>query len=1287
MATQVGSAYVEIGAKINGLERGLKDANRQFEAFAQGADKNAAQVGAKFQALGQRMTSVGRKMTLGLTLPIVGIGTAAFKMAADFERSMSKITGLVGISRTEVAKMRGDVLKLSKGTGKSASELADGLFVITSAGLRGSEAMDALDASAKAGAAGLGQTNDIARSVAGAMNAYGSSVLDAGKATDIIVATARAGNFETSQLAGALGRVLPFAKQAGASLEQVGGAVALLTRTNGNAAESITQMTALFRAFVVPTEEGKKALSAIGLSAKDVRDSIAKDGLAASLQMLDKRLGGNREQLGRLLGSSEAAGAAFQILDADAQTLNDTFGVTAKSAGMTEDAFGAAADTAQFKMQQAMSALQSSLIEIGAVIAPVVAKIAEGVSRIVGAFSSLPGPVKTAAVAFAGLVAAMGPLLWMGGKVIGSIAAIKIAMAGMGAASAGTAAMGVAAGGAAGKVGMLGAALPMLANPIGLVVAGVGLGVAALFAFRNEMSASDRFMQGMSESTKAHADIVRQVNTDYRNQITAVSELNTSNAAASAAREKHTTAVQAYNSAVSAGRKAGETEVAFLQRLNGLRIAAAQANVGATTATNQNTDAVRKAVDGSGKLLSGIQNESKAAQDRVTKAQAQVDAAKRFGMSQEATAKATGELASAQANAGLVEARRTDRLKEVRKQQIATRDAIKSSVMGDEEKAKSLDIVNRNISRTSTELKNVQATPDPKKKIDVDTVKANRDVDNIDTKLNNLDGKTVNPFVNVIERITKAAGTGKYRGGYVTGFAGGGKVRGPGGRDRVPAMLTAGEVVLTKRQQSMVDGGMNIRDAIMRTGGAFNKGGFVKPKQNKGEDPKAYRRRVARARAQWRQAQLAKTEPSFNRAIEAFKTGTLSNFDQDTQTRLKAAAATSATQMANIERTFRGGVVNVGGSWQRITGSVETHEKDVAESLKKVEDRYKGLFKSLDKQMRAAQKQMSAQFDALTPAEQQIKNMQDAASASDLQGALSAAQAELAEATKYGDTAGIAEAQKKMREAERNIMLAELAKTAEAERAQRETEREAAQDAFNEEWEGKREALQTALDGELTQIREQGELKRMILDAQMAEQQAQEQAALEASQASLEAQRAGERVALQHQLEDQAAAFMRKRNMFIGNHATIVGLMNRFARKMEISGVKIGAALAKGLDDAGKVVKGKAAGLAKIIEDYLKTASPTKLGPMSSLDTWWSGLAPALVDGIDTGALEGGIAAAASLEGAVALSGSRMSAAAAGSVINLTVTDNTLAGMSREQADRVASQIKASLDRQIRIGI
>jgi hypothetical protein len=34
--------------------------------------------------------------------------------------------------------------------------------------------------------------------------------------------------------------------------------------------------------------------------------------------------------------------------------------------------------------------------------------------------------------------------------------------------------------------------------------------------------------------------------------------------------------------------------------------------------------------------------------------------------------------------------------------------------------------------------------------------------------------------------------------------------------------------------------------------------------------------------------------------------------------------------------------------------------------------------------------------------------------------------------------------------------------------------------------------------------------------------------------------------------------------------------------------------------------------------------------------------------------------------------------------INLTVSDQTFAGMSREQADKVARQVQAAIDRQVR---
>jgi TP901 family phage tail tape measure protein len=321
------------------------------------------------------------------------------------------------------------VLKLSGETAKSPKELADALFVVTSAGLRGKEALSALEQSAKAGAAGLGETTDIARSLAGAMNAYGPSVVSAARATDMIVATARAGNFETSQFAGAIGRILPFAQQVGASLEDMGGAVALLTRTNGDAAQSVTQVAALFRAFVVPTEEAKKALNDVGLSASDLRKAISEQGLPAALKMLDNSLGGNREQLGRLLGSSEAVAAAFQILDADAQTITDTFGAVNDAVGITDEAFNIVADTAGFKIQQAFVGLKNSLMEFGDIISPFVEQLAGMVSKLVTFFKELDSATKKFILSLGALAVAIGPLLIGLGAMAKALVAVKTASA------------------------------------------------------------------------------------------------------------------------------------------------------------------------------------------------------------------------------------------------------------------------------------------------------------------------------------------------------------------------------------------------------------------------------------------------------------------------------------------------------------------------------------------------------------------------------------------------------------------------------------------------------------------------------------------------------------------------------------------------------------------------------------------------------------------------------------------------------------------------------------------
>lgn len=408
------------------LDKAIREIEKMRAQTQTLSDKFAA-MGKKMQDVGASVSKVGGNLTKTVTLPIVGIGAAAVATAVEFESSMAKITGLVGIAADEVKQMESSVLDLAGATAKAPQELADALFVITSAGLRGADAMDALEFAAKAGAAGLGETNDIARALAGSMNAYGPAVVDAARATDVIVATARAGNFETSQFAGALGRVLPFAKQAGSSIEDLGGAVALLTRTNGDAAQSVTQVQALFRAFVVPTQEAKKILGELGLSAADLRDAISRDGLPAALQMLDTALGGNREQLGRLLGSSEAASAAFQILDADAATLEATFGDVNRAAGITDEAFGVVAGTTQFQLNQALTQLKASLIEIGAIVTPFVAQFAQGFEQLASAFRNLTPAQQQLIVQIGAVAAAIGPALLIVGKLISTVGVLVAA--------------------------------------------------------------------------------------------------------------------------------------------------------------------------------------------------------------------------------------------------------------------------------------------------------------------------------------------------------------------------------------------------------------------------------------------------------------------------------------------------------------------------------------------------------------------------------------------------------------------------------------------------------------------------------------------------------------------------------------------------------------------------------------------------------------------------------------------------------------------------------------------
>ena len=392
-----------------------------------------ASASSKLKGFGSKMQSVGKSMSTSLTLPIVAAGAAATKMAFDFDKSMTSIQALVGVSAEEVAKMGDAAKKMAVDTGKGANEAAEAMFFITSAGLRGAKAMDVLEMSLKAAAVGLGETKTIADLSTSALNAYGEENLSASGATDILTAAVREGKLEASQLAGAMGGVIPIASNMGIGFDQVGAAMAAMSKTGTSASEGATQLNAILASLKKPTDGAVKALETMGMTTESVQSSLKEDGLLSTLEMLQQGLKQTGQDTTAIFPNIRALKGVLDLTGAGLEDNRKVFDALSKSMGATDKAFEATSKSASFKMTKGLNSMKSSLLEVGQVIlvaiAPAVEKLGNFFTSLSEKFKALSPTTKKIIVAFVGIVAALGPVIAIIGTLMTMAPAIGTAFA------------------------------------------------------------------------------------------------------------------------------------------------------------------------------------------------------------------------------------------------------------------------------------------------------------------------------------------------------------------------------------------------------------------------------------------------------------------------------------------------------------------------------------------------------------------------------------------------------------------------------------------------------------------------------------------------------------------------------------------------------------------------------------------------------------------------------------------------------------------------------------------
>lgn len=250
--TELDTLVVKLTTDAANLQKGLADADSKLKDFKD-----------KFKDVGDKVSDIGGKLTAGVTLPIVGVGTAAVAMATKFNGAMANVASL-GVPIERVKELKTTVQDMSIAVGKSTDDLSDGLYQVVSAFGDTADSVEILDTNARAAAAGLATTTDSINLTSSVTKGYGDvSAASVKKVADLAFVTANLGQTTFPELAASMGTVVPMAVALGATQEELFAQMTALTGVTGNTSEVTTQLRATYQAILAPTADMAEAIATV----------------------------------------------------------------------------------------------------------------------------------------------------------------------------------------------------------------------------------------------------------------------------------------------------------------------------------------------------------------------------------------------------------------------------------------------------------------------------------------------------------------------------------------------------------------------------------------------------------------------------------------------------------------------------------------------------------------------------------------------------------------------------------------------------------------------------------------------------------------------------------------------------------------------------------------------------------------------------------------------------------------------------------------------------------------
>lgn len=404
--------YRALQREIINTENKLKDLQVQASKWTT-AGKSIEEFGNKITNISKKLDTLGNTITTTLTLPVLAIGTAAVTTGNDFEAQMSRVQAIAGATKKELEELTNQAIQLGSETSFSASEVAEGMENLASAGFTTEEIMSAmpglLDLAASSGAE-LATASEIAAS---AIRGFGLEAGEAGHVADVFAEAAARTNAQTEDMGYAMKYIAPVANTMGLKIEEVAAAIGIMSDAGIKGEQAGTTLRGALVRLTKPTDKMLDVMEDLGISFYDNEGKMK--SLTEMISMLQKATKGltDEEQqyaLTTLFGTESLSGMVA-LINRGSDDLKDMTKNFENADGAAEEMADTMLDNTAGALESLSGSLESAGIAIQRALAPEIKNLAKLIQGLVDDFTNLSQEEQQNIIKTVALVAAIGPAI------------------------------------------------------------------------------------------------------------------------------------------------------------------------------------------------------------------------------------------------------------------------------------------------------------------------------------------------------------------------------------------------------------------------------------------------------------------------------------------------------------------------------------------------------------------------------------------------------------------------------------------------------------------------------------------------------------------------------------------------------------------------------------------------------------------------------------------------------------------------------------------------------------